>query len=290
MEKQNAAEGHPILQIGERVRREGLVVLDNVTTQPLDGEPYISPYAMIALCQQGSAKSEYDMTPVEFNPRDMNVLRVGHVVRAKETSSDYRACFIVMSEAFFEKFRNLTSPSLNIRHSYYDQPLSLHLTDNQYRQMINIFNLLKMVSTEGRHYREELLLGILHIIFMLCYEFSSVSDAPRPDTHPSYSVRFKEAVVEHYQESREVGFYARMFNLSPKYFSTLIKQEIGISASEWIDRYMVLQSKSVLIHRNDLNIQQISDLLGFSEQATFSRFFKKQTGLSPTEFRSRNLL
>lgn len=50
---QKTKDQHPLFNIGERVEREGLVVIDNVTSQPLDGEPYISPYAIIALCQQG---------------------------------------------------------------------------------------------------------------------------------------------------------------------------------------------------------------------------------------------
>jgi AraC-like DNA-binding protein len=78
-----------------------------------------------------------------------------------------------------------------------------------------------------------------------------------------------------------------MFHLSPKYFSTLIKQETGISAGEWIDRYVTLQAKELITRCRNHTIQQIADDLGFCEQASFSRFFKKQTGMTPTEYRER---
>lgn len=78
-----------------------------------------------------------------------------------------------------------------------------------------------------------------------------------------------------------------MFHLSPKYFSTLIKQETGISAGEWIDRYVVIQAKTLLEQERDLTIQQVADQMGFSEQASFSRFFKRHTGMTPKEYRER---
>ena len=106
-------------------------------------------------------------------------------------------------------------------------------------------------------------------------------------TSHQLSPQFNDAVIEHYRHSREVSFYARMFHLSPKYFSTLIKQETGISAGEWIDHYVVLQAKALLTRQRDLSIQQVAYQLGFNEQASFSRFFKKNTGLSPTEFREK---
>jgi len=102
--------------------------------------------------------------------------------------------------------------------------------------------------------REELQLNMLNIIFLLHYEFNPIPEGFHPeDTSRQLAQHFREAIIEHYSQSREVSFYARLFNLSPKYFSTLIKQ--------------------------------VADQLGFSEQASFSRFFKNQTGLSPTEFR-----
>lgn len=101
------------------------------------------------------------------------------------------------------------------------------------------------------------------------------------------STRFLEAIARHYQESHNVDFYAQMFNLSPKYFSALIKAEIGMGASECIDRYLTLQAKTLLTNRQHLTIQQIGYMLGFNEPTSFSRFFRQRTGTTPSEYRER---
>ncbi|MBQ3733187.1 MAG: AraC family transcriptional regulator [Bacteroidales bacterium] len=49
---------------------------------------------------------------------------------------------------------------------------------------------------------------------------------------------------------------------------------------------VVAEAKMLLHMRRDLTIQAIADMLGFEEQATFSRYFRRETGMSPTEFRS----
>lgn len=286
--KQKPSELHPVFLLGDRIEREGVVIINNITSQPLGGETYISPYAMVALCLQGTAHSEYDTMPVEFCPHDMTLLRKGHVVRAKESSADYLARFIVMSDTFYEKFRLLNIQRFNTHAPYYIQHPSCHLTDEQFRQVNHAFDMLEAVSTAGSHYREELQLNALSIIFMLHFEFNPIPETLYPEeTGRQLAQHFREAIIEHYRQSREVSFYARLFNLSPKYFSTLIKQETGSNAGEIIDRYLVLQAKTMLDQQRDLTIQQVADQLGFSEQASFSRFFKTNTGMSPKEYRER---
>ena len=100
--------------------------------------------------------------------------------------------------------------------------------------------------------------------------------------------RFKDALVSHFQESREVQYYGNLLCLSPKYFGSIIKKETGISANEWISGYVIVQAKSLLRHSQNLNIQQISQQLGFSDPAAFTRFFKTNAGVSPKEYRGRN--
>lgn len=51
---------------------------------------------------------------------------------------------------------------------------------------------------------------------------------------------------------------------------------------------MVAEAKLLLHMRHDLTVQAIADLLGFDDQAVFSRYFRRETGLSPSQFREAN--
>ena len=72
--------------------------------------------------------------------------------------------------------------------------------------------------------------------------------------------------------------------MTPKYLSKLIKGLSGRSAHEWIDSFVILEAKNLLKY-SDLTIKQIVYQLNFPNQTTFYRFFKTQTGMTPTEYR-----
>ena len=149
------------------------------------------------------------------------------------------------------------------------------------------FDLLDIVSKIKGICREEMMLNVFHTIIMMRFDFSPIPDDVLESGKFELSSRFYEAIARHYQESHSVDFYAKLFNLSPKYFSSIIKSEIGIGASECIDQYLTLQAKSLLTDRQHFTIQQISYMLGFNEQTSFSRFFKLRTGMPPSEYRER---
>ena len=58
------------------------------------------------------------------------------------------------------------------------------------------------------------------------------------------------------------------------------------SAGAWITKYVITVAKQILSTRPDLNIQNISYMLGFADQAAFSRYFRRATGISPKDFRA----
>lgn len=96
--------------------------------------------------------------------------------------------------------------------------------------------------------------------------------------------RFIELVAEHFKEHRTIGFYADKLCMTNKYLSALLKSETGMTALEWIERYVVLYAKSCL-SSTSMTIQEISDELLFPSQSEFGKYFKRVEGLSPKGYR-----
>lgn len=111
--------------------------------------------------------------------------------------------------------------------------------------------------------------------------------APR-DRSEAYFQRFTELLGENYRKERSVGFYARQLCITPKYLTTLIKRVTGASVSEWIDRYVILEAKTLLKHSH-MSIQEIAYSLNFPNQSFFGSYFKRVTGMSPTQYKDSSL-
>ena len=71
---------------------------------------------------------------------------------------------------------------------------------------------------------------------------------------------------------------------TPKYLSKLVKSASGKSAHEWIDSFVILEAKNMLKY-SGMSIKSIVWELNFPNQTTFYRFFKTQTGMTPSEYR-----
>ncbi|MDE6489997.1 MAG: helix-turn-helix transcriptional regulator, partial [Muribaculaceae bacterium] len=81
-----------------------------------------------------------------------------------------------------------------------------------------------------------------------------------------------------------VKYFADKICLSSNYFGDLVKQETGKTAQEYIQLKMTNFAKQSLSDPS-LSTKQIADLLGFQHPQHFIRFFKKQTGNTPREYR-----
>lgn len=82
----------------------------------------------------------------------------------------------------------------------------------------------------------------------------------------------------------DLPFYAKRLSISPQYLSRLVFDASGTSASEWINRAVTLQAK-LLLRSSQRTIEQIAEELHFSTTPYFCRFFKREVGKTPTEYR-----
>lgn len=281
-------EPHPILVNDELINERGVVVFDQIHGLPACGEPYVAPYFVISLNLKGWARLEYDMQDMRFEKNDVAIVHVNHAISPISSSPDYHAILLVMSSRLRQEMKNLTPSVFMGFYQYVWQP-QFRLTDEQHANIFSLMRLIKNVSESDMPSRESILKGLLHILatFLMDYRRQNgYNDPPLTRGHELF-IRFHQAIVEHYRESREVRFYADLFCLSPKHFASVIKQQTGIMASDWISNYVMIQAKTMLHDEQQLSVQQISRLLGFPDQSAFSRFFKANAGISPSEFREK---
>ena len=102
-----------------------------------------------------------------------------------------------------------------------------------------------------------------------------------------YFKQFTHLLGEHFREERSVGFYARQLCITPKHLTTLIKRISGQSVSEWIDNYVILEAKTLLKY-STMSIQEIAYYLNFPNQSFFGSYFKRNTGMSPSQYKAQN--
>lgn len=111
-------------------------------------------------------------------------------------------------------------------------------------------------------------------------------DSPMHNRAEEYFKQFTELLGEHYKHERSVGFYARQLCITPKYLTTLIKRISGKSVSEWIDSYVILEAKTLLKYSN-MSVQEIAYYLNFPNQSFFGSYFKRNAGMSPSQYKAK---
>jgi len=96
---------------------------------------------------------------------------------------------------------------------------------------------------------------------------------------------FQAKINECFQQLHEVGDYASMLHISAGYLSEVVKSQSGKPAIKHIHERLVLEARRLLFHTNN-SLKEIAFDLGFSEASYFNRFFKRETGVTPADYRA----
>ena len=278
---------HALEEIRDQIKKNGLMVFDNINRVPIYEKAYASQFFVLWLNHRGCLKNLFDKQQKEFHRHDFVMMSPGHVMEIQEYSDDYLVSLLVILPSFLQNMRYLYPFYFeHVEHRYNS---IFHLSEEQCESVQGLFLMLQAISQLNHPERDELLVKQMEIGTHLIEIYLQENGLSAPELTPAQQLvnRFKNAFVNHFQESREVQYYANLLCLSPKYFGSIIKKQTGISANEWISGYVIVQAKSLLRHSKNLNIQQISQQLGFSDPAAFTRFFKTNAGMSPKEYRAQ---
>ena len=280
--KERQTTSHPLLDNLQKIKDEGIVVLDDVRGLPIGDKPFVSPDYVICIGHRGHIQLVYDDQSDYSEKHTVGVIFPNHRLSMVNKTDDYLATLIVVDASV------LNDPMLQIinqmRYRYELHPC-VKLDKHEYRMITDVVEGMREIKRleipESRMLMTRLLEFLLRLLSH--YRMRKLNETT---ASKRVSMQFHSDLTQHFRKHHDVGFYAERACLTPKYFSAVVKQETGHNAAYWIRVKIIAEAKMLLHIRHDLSVQAIADMLGFSEQSIFSRYFKHETGVSPIEFRA----
>lgn len=278
----NSDTGHIIYQ-DSLIASEG-VLITVVDNMPVYNEPFISPCYVIGINHRGVLDVEYDMQRRRFVAHDISIIYPYHSLTAFSKSPDYEATLIVVSPDIF------AATSSNIVHFSrlsYEQDPQFSLTEKQYSNLMTLVEASKiMMHLSSDSKSDDIKISALNMLVTAINSFRTTNSVAVSTTRRQLLChKFYDALIYNYTEHRDVDFYARLMCVSRRYFSSEIRKATGHSAAHWIQRYVVSNAKMIMRNRSELSLQAVADNLGFPDVSSFSRYFKREEGISPSEWR-----
>jgi len=268
--------------------QKDIIVLENITYMPYMEIEYHTQYFFIGICHSGCLKGMYDYNTVNITAGDICWTMPDHVVSHNYVSDDYNMTAIFISKEYFKQLKLERKIG---KYGYITSVTTIRPSAEVFAIVKDTTELIKKLCESKDEKINSFAPSALEIMSRVLDEHIIRHEPTiilKMGSNMLLFERFYDDVAEFYRESREVNFYARRQCRSPKYFAGVIKQTTGISATEWINRYVMIEAKWMLVHDRQKSIQQIAHELGFSEQASFSRMFKNMVGMTPSAFRMRN--
>ena len=220
----------------------------------------------------GEATVSIDMQNYNIKPNTIVFFNPDSIIRTVKCSSNAAAYLLAFSKSFVNEIQI---------------DLSTSLPDvDEIRQL---FQLIKtMLRSDKERYRHEIIRTLFTTAFYIITEINQ-REQPGEIKQGRCEVLFDEfmSLLQQYNKrERNVSFYAKQLNITPKYLSSVVKEVSGKTAARWIDESVILEAKALLKY-SGMSIQEIAYHLNFSTQSFFGKYFKQHTGTSPSRYKRK---
>ena len=126
----------------------------------------------------------------------------------------------------------------------------------------------------------------MHLVRNLSTVTPQLKEIRRGGLPPSRLHRACDYIMSRLGEDISLHEVAASVQLSTGHFSTAFKQSLGVAPYAWLRRQRIERAKT-LLHDPNLNLTQIAIILGYANQSSFGVAFKRETGLTPMQWRTR---
>lgn len=134
-------------------------------------------------------------------------------------------------------------------------------------------------------YSKEIIHGLLKALFGKLLQIKVVKPTNTNQPQPVYE-RFIQLLVKECPRLHRVNEFADLLNTTPQNLNIICRKQSGKSASEIIANQILLEAKRYILH-TDNTINEIAEILSFTDTSNFVKFFKRHENITPIQFRSK---
>ena len=248
-------------------------------------------YALF-LKENKGCKLSYGRTEYDFDEMTVTSFAPGQVIHVEPNPDVPNPKWTAL--LFHPDLLNRTSLGRNIsRYEFFDYTSNeaLHLSCGEIEIFRGVLDMIQQELHRGiDKHSKELIVSNIELLLNYCLRFYDRQFVTREEINHTVVKKFTSLLDEYIAKQAEreglpsVAYFADKCCYSPKYFGELVKTEMGKTAKEFINE-RVLRNAKQLLEDESLTITRVSERLGFEYPQHFVRFFKAQTGRTPSDYR-----
>lgn len=254
-------------------------------------KPHIHSFYQVIWFKKGTGKHSIDF--MTYDVFDNAIFFVApNQVHYFDEKTDYEGVLLHFDQLFLVQDQSPLDFFLNCNlfNNPYQQPsccIGTGIDDILDKYVSQIKDELKNGETFGK----EMILGNYLKSFLIQIQrrknqFERVADPLSPifEEKRMQLMKFINLIDENYKKGYSVAEYACLLHISSRSLSDLTQQQLNKTPSQMIQERIILEAQRLLLYSN-LNINQVGYRLGFDDASYFVKYFKKHTGVSPSEFK-----
>lgn len=242
------------------------------------GQPYRASDRRMVRVLCGSAVYRINLVDFSLRAHDMVILPTDSIVEIENVSADYAVEVLVVNSL----------PGVTHEDAVQILPhdiIHLSLADGDWQRTSGYIRLIAdELHRDNNPAVSHLILALQCDINSLWQRMKKSGTARRQSRGEEVFARFLALLRDYGMTHRTIPFYAERLALTPNHLSAVVRQQSGLSVMDWINRTTIMEAKILLKH-STLMMYEIADRLCFPEPTAFNRYFKKQTGMTPLEYR-----
>lgn len=253
-------------------------------------EPHQSQNVSLLLCKQGTMHLLVNLREFTVTAKDLLAVTPYDIVQIKGCSED--AVFYVVSYHFqFIQDLYLEEKLATIYEHMTQIPL-LHLNGEEYGILLDYYSFLTQIYRKIKQQYPSIikyqLVSFLYGIHEIYKKKGIQSGVTGNSRTQQLYFAFLRMVMAHHAQQHQLAFYADKLCISVKYLMWVVKTSCKRNAKSIINEAVIMNAK-IRLDSTDETAQQISEQLGFPNASFFGKFFKKQVGCTPKQYRDRKL-